>query len=81
VFVVQPPYLLFYPDKNHDNVPDSDPEVLLRGFGMEDAHAFAKRLFGKLPSLPGLPKLMRVGRGLLRAQQSEQTPLRRAWFR
>src|SRR5262249_25078906 len=44
VFVVQPPYLLFYPDRNHDDVPDADPEVLLRGFGMEDAHAFANSL-------------------------------------
>ncbi|HYV26719.1 MAG TPA: PVC-type heme-binding CxxCH protein [Candidatus Eisenbacteria bacterium] len=44
VFVVQPPYLLFYPDRNHDDVPDGDPEVLLAGFGMEDAHAFANSL-------------------------------------
>jgi len=44
LFVVQPPYLLFYPDKNHDDVPDGDPEVLLKGFGMEDAHAFANSL-------------------------------------
>ena len=44
VFVVQPPYLLFYPDRNGDDVPDSDPEVLLTGFGMEDAHAFANSL-------------------------------------
>ena len=44
VFVVQPPYLLFYPDRNHDDVPDSDPEVLLTGFGMEDAHAYANSL-------------------------------------
>lgn len=44
VFVVQPPYLLFYPDKNGDDVPDGDPEVLLTGFGMEDAHAFANSL-------------------------------------
>ncbi len=44
VFVVQPPYLLFYPDKNRDDVPDSEPEVLLSGFGMEDAHAFANSL-------------------------------------
>src|SRR5882762_3226178 len=39
VFVVQPPYLLFYPDRDGDDTPDSDPEVLLTGFGMEDAHA------------------------------------------
>jgi putative membrane-bound dehydrogenase-like protein len=44
VFVVQPPYLLFYPDRNHDDVPDGDPEVLLSGFGMEDSHAFANSL-------------------------------------
>jgi putative membrane-bound dehydrogenase-like protein len=44
VFVAQPPYLLFYPDKNGDDVPDADPEVLLSGFGMEDSHAFANSL-------------------------------------
>lgn len=44
VFVVQPPYLLFYPDKNRDDVPDADPEVLLSGFGMQDAHAFPNSL-------------------------------------
>ncbi len=44
VFVMQPPYLLFYPDRNRDDVPDGDPEVLLTGFGMEDAHAVANSL-------------------------------------
>jgi putative membrane-bound dehydrogenase-like protein len=44
VYVVQPPYLLFYPDRNGDDIPDGDPEVLLTGFGMEDAHAFANSL-------------------------------------
>jgi len=44
LFVVQPPYLLFYPDKNGDDVPDGDPEVLLSGFGMEDAHSMANSL-------------------------------------
>lgn len=44
LYVLQPPYLLYYPDKNHDDRPDSDPEVLLKGFGMEDAHAFANSL-------------------------------------
>jgi putative membrane-bound dehydrogenase-like protein len=44
LFVLQPPYLLFYPDKNRDDVPDAEPEVLLTGFGMEDAHAFANSL-------------------------------------
>jgi putative membrane-bound dehydrogenase-like protein len=44
VFVAQPPYLLFYPDRNGDDVPDGDPEVLLTGFGMQDAHALANSL-------------------------------------
>jgi len=44
VYVVQPPYLLFYPDRNRDDVPDGDPEVLLTGFGQEDAHAYANSL-------------------------------------
>src|SRR6266852_6868282 len=44
VFVLQAPYLLFYPDRNGDDVPDSDPEVLLTGFGMEDAHAVANSI-------------------------------------
>jgi putative membrane-bound dehydrogenase-like protein len=44
VYIVQPPYLLFYPDRNRDDVPDGDPEVLLTGFGQEDAHAYANSL-------------------------------------
>ncbi|MFN0050872.1 MAG: PVC-type heme-binding CxxCH protein [Planctomycetales bacterium] len=44
VFVVQPPYLLFYADRDGDDRPDGPPKVLLTGFGMEDAHAFANSL-------------------------------------
>lgn len=44
VYVVQPPYLLFYPDKNEDDIPDGDPEVLLSGFGMDDTHSLANSL-------------------------------------
>ena len=44
VFVLNPPYLLFYPDKDHDDVPDGDPQVLLQGFGMEDSHSIASNL-------------------------------------
>jgi len=44
VFVLNVPYLLFYPDRDRDDVPDSDPEVLLTGFGMEDAHSVANSL-------------------------------------
>lgn len=44
VYVMQPPYLLFYPDHNHDDRPDRDPDVLLSGFGTEDSHAYANSL-------------------------------------
>lgn len=44
VFLLQVPYLLFYPDRDRDDSPDSDPEVLLEGFGMEDAHSVANSL-------------------------------------
>ena len=44
VFVLQLPYLLFYPDRNRDDVPDSDPEVLLEGFGMQDTQSVANHL-------------------------------------
>ena len=44
VFVLQVPYLLFYPDRDRDDVPDGEPEVLLTGFGMEDAHSVANSL-------------------------------------
>ncbi|MFO0937712.1 MAG: PVC-type heme-binding CxxCH protein [Gemmataceae bacterium] len=45
VYVVQPPYLLFYADRNGDDIPDSEtPEVLLTGFGMEDTHSLANSL-------------------------------------
>jgi putative heme-binding domain-containing protein len=39
VWVLNPPYLLFYPDKDSDDVPDGDPVVHLEGFGLEDTHS------------------------------------------
>ena len=44
VYVLQVPYLLFYPDRDRDDVPDRDPKVLLKGFGMEDAQSLANHL-------------------------------------
>jgi putative membrane-bound dehydrogenase-like protein len=44
LFVLNVPYLLFYADANRDDIPDGDPEVLLTGFGMEDAHSVANSL-------------------------------------
>ena len=43
-WVLNPPYLLFYPDKNHDDLPDGPPEVHLSGFGMEDTHSVVNSL-------------------------------------
>ncbi|MEM7231776.1 MAG: PVC-type heme-binding CxxCH protein [Planctomycetota bacterium] len=45
VFIMQPPYLLFYADRDDDDVPDSlTPDVLLSGFGIEDTHSIASSL-------------------------------------
>ena len=44
IWVLQPPYLLFYPDRDRDDVPDGDPEVRLSGFGLQDTHAVANNL-------------------------------------
>lgn len=44
IWVTNPPYLLFYPDEDGDANPDSDPEVVLSGFGIEDTHAVANSL-------------------------------------
>ncbi len=44
VWVLNPPYLLFYPDENGDDVPDSDPIVHLSGFGMQDTHSVVNSL-------------------------------------
>ena len=44
VYVLQAPYLLFYPDRDRDDAPDAEPDVLLTGFGMEDAQSLANHL-------------------------------------
>jgi putative membrane-bound dehydrogenase-like protein len=38
VWVGAAPQLLFIPDRNHDDIPDGPPEVLLDGFGLGDTH-------------------------------------------
>ena len=42
--MLNPPYLLFFPDKDRDDVVDADPEVHLAGFGLEDTHSVANSL-------------------------------------
>jgi putative membrane-bound dehydrogenase-like protein len=44
VWMINPPYLLFYPDRDRDDVPDGDPVVHLEGFGLEDTHSNANSL-------------------------------------
>ncbi len=44
VWVLNPPYLLFYPDLDGDDVPDGDPVVHLQGFGLEDTHSICNSL-------------------------------------
>jgi putative membrane-bound dehydrogenase-like protein len=38
VWVGAAPHLLFIPDRDGDDVPDSEPEILLDGWGFEDTH-------------------------------------------
>lgn len=45
IWVLNPPYLLSYPDADNDAKPDTDtPEVELTGFGLEDTHSVATSL-------------------------------------
>ena len=43
VWVMNPPYLLFYPEQGRHDVPGR-PVVHLSGFGLEDTHAVANNL-------------------------------------
>jgi putative membrane-bound dehydrogenase-like protein len=43
-WVMNVPYLLFYPDVDFNDVPDGPPVVHLQGFGLEDTHAVANGL-------------------------------------
>lgn len=44
VWVMNPPYLLFYPDADFDDVPEGPPVVHLQGFGLEDTHSVSNGL-------------------------------------
>jgi len=46
VYLMCPPQLLFIPDKNHDDIPDGPPEVVLDGFDVakDSYHNFANGL-------------------------------------
>jgi putative membrane-bound dehydrogenase-like protein len=38
VWVGAAPYLLFIPDKDRDDKPDAEPQILLDGWGLQDTH-------------------------------------------
>ena len=44
LWVLSPPYLLYYFDRDGDDVPDGEPVVHLAGFGLEDTHSIANSL-------------------------------------
>ena len=44
IWVMNPPYLVFYPDADGNDVPDGPPQVRLQGFGLEDTHSVANGL-------------------------------------
>jgi putative membrane-bound dehydrogenase-like protein len=68
VFALCPPKLLFIPDRNGDDIPDSEPEVLLDGFATTTGnhHTFANGLKwgpdGWLWGRIGISSGARVGR-------------------
>ncbi len=44
VWIMNTPYLLFYPDRDFNDIPDGPPVVHLQGFGLEDTHSVANGL-------------------------------------
>jgi putative heme-binding domain-containing protein len=44
IWVLNPPYLLAYPDPDGDGIPNGSPVVHIDGFGIQDTHAIANSL-------------------------------------
>mgnify|MGYP000327157376 CR=1 FL=1 len=44
IWVMNPPYLLAYADRDDNGIPDGPPVVHLDGFGIEDTHAVANNI-------------------------------------
>ncbi|HLT93337.1 MAG TPA: c-type cytochrome [Membranihabitans sp.] len=44
IWVLNPPYLISFPDADGDGIPNGEPTVHLRGFGLQDTHAVANSL-------------------------------------
>jgi putative membrane-bound dehydrogenase-like protein len=44
VWLTAPPYLLFIPDRDHNDIPDGPPEIVLDGFTTKASHNFVNGL-------------------------------------
>jgi putative membrane-bound dehydrogenase-like protein len=77
------PELLFVPDRNHDDVPDGPPEVLLDGFGYQDTHECLNSFLwgpdGWLYGIQGVFNLAHIGKP--GAPDSQRTELRAGVWR
>jgi putative membrane-bound dehydrogenase-like protein len=83
LWVGAPPYLLFIPDRDHDDVPDGEPEVLLDGWAYQDTHetlnAFTWGPDGWLYGCHGVFTHSRVGKP--GTPDDERVPLNAAIWR
>lgn len=83
VWVGTAPELLFIADRNHDDVPDGKPEVLLDGFGYQDTHECLNSFLwgpdGWLYGNQGVFNLAHIGRP--GAPESKRTELRAGVWR
>src|SRR5882762_5187454 len=83
VWVGAAPELLFIPDRNHDDVPDGPPEVLLTGFGYQDTHECLNSFLwgpdGWLYGIQGVFNSARIGRP--GAPEEEKVELRAGVWR
>ncbi len=83
VWVGAAPELLFIPDKNHDDIPDGPPQVLLDGFGFQDTHECLNSFLwgpdGWLYGNQGVFNLAHVGRP--GAKEDERVELRAGVWR
>ncbi len=83
VWVGAAPYLMFIPDKDGDDVPDAEPQILLDGWGYQDTHetlnAFIWGPDGWLYGCHGVFTHSRVGKP--GTPDAERTPLNAAVWR
>src|SRR5262245_2165320 len=66
IWVGAAPQLLFIADRNHDDVPDGPPQVLLDGFGFQDTHECLNSFLwgpdGWLYGIQGVFNLAHIGK-------------------